>query len=87
MGRRRKNPVGYFKPPFVSYNTHTKESPVMRNENMILTSIDPGIVNCGIYVCCYNTKTKKETSLYLGRLEFKGGDSHYTKSISVLNKL
>ena len=87
MGRKYKNPVGYFKPPFISYNIHSRESPVMRNENMIITSIDPGIANCGIYVCCYNIKTKKETSLYLGRLEFKGEDSHYTKSISVLNEL
>jgi hypothetical protein len=81
------NPVGFSKPPFAAFNSHTKDSPVMRNENMIITSIDPGIVNCGIYVNCINTKSGKQTSLFLGKLEFNDGENHYITSINKLDKL
>jgi len=83
----KNNPVGFSKPPFASFNCHTRDAPVMRNENMVITSIDPGIVNCGIYVDCINTKTGKQKSLYLGKLEFNDGENHYTTSISKLDKL
>lgn len=83
----KANPVGYSKPPFISYNPHDYEAPVLRNENMIITSIDPGIVNCGIYINCYNTKTSKKQSIYLARLEFNKGMDHYAESIKKLQEL
>jgi len=90
--RRRSNkanPVSAVKPPFISYNPHDeKNSPVMKNENIIITSIDPGIVNCGIYVGCYNTKTKSHQSIFLSRLEFrKDEESHYVNSLKKLEEL
>lgn len=83
----KMNPTGFSKPPFAAFNPHVKEAPVMRNENMIITSIDPGIVNCGIYVNCIDTKSKKQTSIFLGKLEFNDGDNHYITSINKLDKL
>lgn len=67
-----KNNKGYSE-----LNPHSLEAPVMRNKNIIVTSIDPGIVNCGIYVCAYNTETKNHRSIYLERLVFNEGDNHY----------
>lgn len=83
----KNNPVGYSKPPFASFNPHDLDAPVMRNENMIMVSIDPGIVNCGIYVACYNTETKQYKSLYLSRLEFNRGENHYISSMKILDQL
>lgn len=83
----KKNPVGATKPPFATFNPHTYEAPVQRNENMIITSIDPGIVNCGVYVDCLNTETGKSKSLYLSRLEFNSGLNHYETSVKALDKL
>ena len=83
----KNNPVGLGKPPFASFNPHLKESPVMRNENMIIVSIDPGIVNCGVYINCLNTETGKETSIYMARLEFNKGENHYVSSLKILNEL
>lgn len=83
----KNNPVGYSKPPFASFNPHDLDAPVMRNENMIMVSIDPGIVNCGIYVACYNTVTKEYKSLYLSRLEFNRGENHYINSMKILDQL
>ena len=37
--------LGNLKPPFCEFNAHDYEAPVMRSENMLITSIDPGIVN------------------------------------------
>lgn len=83
----KANPVGFSKPPFAAFNPHSHESPVMRNENMIITSIDPGIVNCGVYVNCINTKEKTEKSLFLGKLEFNTGENHYVTSIEKFDEL
>ena len=83
----KMNPVGALKPPFKAFNPHTYESPVLRNENMIITSIDPGIVNCGVYVNCLNTKTNVKKSLYLARLEFNKTAEHYTESIRKFEEL
>lgn len=83
----KNNPVGFSKPPFASFNCHDKESPVMRNKNMIITSIDPGIVNCGIYVNCINTENEEQTSLFLGKLEFNDGENHYITSANKLDQL
>lgn len=81
--------IGNLRPPFCEYNPHDAEyeSPVMRNQNMIITSIDPGIVNCGIYVCCYNTEKKTHSSLLLSCLAFNKGDNHYIESMKQLNKI
>ena len=83
----KNNPVGFSKPPFASFNPHTRAAPVMRNENLIITSIDPGIVNCGIYVCYVNTNTGETTSLYLARLEFNKEENHYISSSKILDEL
>lgn len=83
----KNNPVGLGKPPFASFNPHLKEAPVMRNKNMIIVSIDPGIVNCGVYINCLNTETGKETSIYMARLEFNKGENHYVSSLKILNEL
>lgn len=75
------------KAPYSELNPHTVEAPVMRNKNIIITSIDPGIVNCGVYVCAYNTETKKHHSIYLQRLVFNKGDNHYLDSLSQFEEL
>ena len=83
----KNNPVGLGKPPFATFNPHTKDAPVMRNENMIIVSIDPGIVNCGVYINCINTETNQETSIYMARLEFNREENHYSSSLKVLDQL
>ena len=34
----KNNPVGLGKPPFASFNPHTRDAPVLRNDNMIIVS-------------------------------------------------
>lgn len=85
--RFNKNPVGAYKPPFADFNPHDLEAPVVRNDNLLITSIDPGIVNCGVYVVCINMKTQERKSLYLSRLEFNREDNHYVSSIKKLSEL
>jgi len=81
------NPVGFSKPPFSCFNPHTLQAPVRRNENLIITSIDPGIVNCGLYVNCINMESGEERSLYLSKLEFNKGENHYVESINILDRI
>jgi hypothetical protein len=57
--------IGNLKPPFCEFNPHDFDAPVMRNKNILITSIDPGIVNCGVYVSCYNTEKKTHESYFL----------------------
>lgn len=73
--------------PYGELNPHTLEGPVMRNENIIITSIDPGIVNCGIYTSAYNTETKKIKSIYLEKLVFNKTNNHYLDSLNQLYEL
>lgn len=73
--------------PYGELNPHTLEAPVMRNENIVITSIDPGIVNCGIYTTAYNTETKKIKSIYLEKLVFNRSNNHYLDSLSQLHEL
>ena len=80
----KKNPVGSFKPPFIDFNPHDLEAPVVRNNNLLVTSIDPGIVNCGVYVNCIDLKTNEKKSLYLSKLEFNKEDNHYVSCIKIL---
>jgi len=79
--------IGNLKPPFCEYSSHDYEAPVMRNQNMLITSIDPGIVNCGIYVSCYNTQKKTHESLFLSRLTFNKDSNHYIESLKQLNEI
>lgn len=66
----------------------SSEPPVLNTPNVIITSIDPGIVNCGIYTCSYNIEDKTHRSLYLDRLEFnENKDNHYIESINKLEAL
>lgn len=77
------------KPPYAVYNTHSHNSPVMVNDNIIITSIDPGIKNCGVFVDCYNTKTKEHTSILLTRLDFTKSttDNYYVSCVKQLDEL
>jgi hypothetical protein len=59
----------------------------MRNQNMLIVSIDPGIVNCGIYVCSLDTFTEKHHSQYLERLTFNDGDNYYETALKKLNEI
>lgn len=75
------------KNPFSEFNPHDYESPVMRTENIITISIDPGIVNCGVYIDCYNTVTKTHKSLHLARMNFKKSDNFYIECMKKLDEL
>lgn len=77
------------KPPYAVYNSHSHESPIMNNDNIIITSVDPGIKNCGVYVNCFNTTTKENTSILLTRLDFSKSneDNHYVSCIKQLDDL
>lgn len=77
------------KPPYAVYSAHSHESPVMNNDNIIITSVDPGIKNCGVYVNCFNTKTKDHTSILLTRLDFSKSteDNHYVSCVKRLDEL
>jgi len=79
--------IGNLKPPFCEFNPHDFDAPVMRNKNILITSIDPGIVNCGVYVSCYNTEKKTHESLFLARLTFNSENNHYVESLKQLNDL
>lgn len=84
---KNKQPVSG-KPPYIVYSAHSSESPVMNNDNIIITSIDPGIKNCGVYVNCFNTVDKSQTSILLTRLDFSaGGDNHYVNCIKEFDRL
>ena len=74
------------RPPYKVFNIHSYPSPLCKNDNIIITSIDPGIKNCGIYVNCFNSKTKEHTSLFLGKLNFTQEDENrYVNSIKQLD--
>jgi len=73
--------------PYQIYNPHTHNGPIVRNDNIIIVSIDPGIVNCGIYVGYYNEKTKETCSLYMARLTFNKSNNHYIESLNQLKQL
>ena len=77
------------KPPYAVYNAHSHHSPLMNNDNIIITSIDPGIKNCGVYVDCFNTVTKEHTSILLTRLDFSKSDTdnHYVSCIKQFDEL
>jgi hypothetical protein len=76
------------KKPYSELNPHSLEAPVMRIEGtVIITSIDPGIKNCGVYTCAYDTINKTHKSIYLDRLDFTNTDNHFIEAISKLDEL
>lgn len=79
--------IGTMKLPFCEFNPHEKPAPVIKNDNIIVTSIDPGIVNCGVYVCCYNLKEKTHKSLFLARLTFNQSENYYIESMKQFERL
>lgn len=87
-GRRRKHQTNIrFSSPFNFFNPHDGEAPYFNGRSVIIASIDPGILNCAIYVAKRKEKTKKKESIYLSRKDFSQESSHYTNSIKILEKL
>lgn len=74
---------------YVVYNPHIEStvSPRIINKNIIVTSIDPGVKNCGVYVNCFNTETKEHTSILLMRLDFSKTDNKYVECIKQFDDL
>lgn len=73
--------------PYHIFNPHSNPSPILRNNNIIIVSIDPGIVNCGVYIGYYDTISKKTSSLYMARLCFNKSTNHYVESMKQLKEL
>lgn len=73
--------------PYAEINPHSLEAPVMKNKNIIITSIDPGIVNCGIYTGAYDTENKTHKSIYLEKLVFNRAVNHYLEALNKLEEL
>lgn len=82
----KKTPEGY-----QVINPHDDQSSPRIEDEIVTVSIDPGIVNCGIYICSKNVKTKKETSLYLANANFcksmEEAEHFYFRSIKYLDEL
>jgi hypothetical protein len=59
--------------PYNLYTAHDSKTPkFLKEENeIIITSVDPSIVNCNIYVFGYNLDTKEERSIHIQRFNFK----------------
>lgn len=81
----KKNEDGYF-----LISTH--EGPAPYIDKVITTvSIDPGIVNCGVYICEKNLETREEKSLYMANANFcsslKESDKFFSESIKFFDDL
>ena len=90
----KKNPTNYnSKPPYIIYNPHSCDAPVIdpeQKDKITITTIDPGRINCGIYVGNYYKDEDKYWSKYLARLNFVTSEedkAHYVESVKVLDKL
>lgn len=69
-------------------NPHTiSPSPYRSDDTIIITSIDPGVVNCAIYTFSYNIVSKEKKSLYLNRIAFSSHSDQYISAISMLNEI
>jgi hypothetical protein len=76
------------KNPYSELNPHTLEAPIMRTKDIIIiTSIDPGIVNCGIYTSAYDTIKKTHKSIYLNKINFTGSSNCLVEAINIFDKL
>ena len=84
--RTNKN-ISSAQKPYHIFNPHNQTAPVLRNNNIIIVSIDPGIVNCGIYIGYYDIVSKETSSLYMARLSFNKSTNHYIESINQLKEL
>lgn len=89
--RRRgaKDPIdGSLAAPFNVFNPHDGKAPIYDGESIIVTSIDPGIKNCGVYIFKYNLLNGRKRSLYLARLQFSQEENnHYISSIKKFEDL
>ena len=89
--RRRgaKDPIdnSFSAPPFNIFDPHDDPAPYYDGESIIVTSVDPGIKNCAIYVQKINLLNDKKASIFLTRMDFTQDESHYTSSIKVLEEL
>lgn len=66
-----KSSVGA-KKPFEIYNVHERDNPKASSSgNITFAVIDPGCVNCGLFICKYNIKEDQIIPLILKRLQFK----------------
>lgn len=90
----KKNPTSYnVKPPYIIYNPHEGPAPLNspnEKEKITITTIDPGRVNCGIYIGNYYLDEKKYWSKYLARLNFVKTEEEkcqYAESVKILDKL
>lgn len=90
----KKNPTGYnIKPPYIVYNPHEGNAPLddpEEKDKITITTIDPGRINCGIYIGNYYRDKEKYWSKYLARLNFIVSEQdkcQYAESIKVLDKL
>jgi hypothetical protein len=79
--------IGNARPPYLEYNPHTGKAPIMKNQNILVVSIDPGVTNCGIYVGYYDTVTEIHKTLHLERLEFNDGINPYISSLEKLDEM
>lgn len=71
---------------FMEINPHTEEAPIIDDDYIIVTSIDSGVVNCGMYIECLELSTMKRRSLKLVYAKFNDGDNHYAESINFFDK-
>ena len=89
--RRRgaKDPIdnSFSAPPFNPFDPHDGPAPYYNGESIIVTSVDPGIKNCAIYVQKINLLNDKKTSIFLTRMDFNQDETHITSSIKMLEKL
>lgn len=89
--RRRgaKDPIdkAFSSLPFNVYDPHDGPAPYYDGESIIVTSVDPGIKNCAVYVQKVNLLNDTRTSLFLKRMDFSQDEGQYTSSIKVLEKL
>ena len=74
--------------PYKIFKDHhdDKESPILLGDEIIVTAIDPGYVNCGFYSMSYNIKTGKRKTICLDRLTFEAGNER-TDSIKQFDSL
>lgn len=86
MGRRRFRKKTVKRTKFKVFNSHDYESPKQYTDEIIITAIDPGHVNCGIYSMSYNVETKEKRSLYLNNFKFEK-DNERVSAIKKFNEL
>lgn len=84
----RQAPTNY-KLPYIVFNPHTLPACVSTGDDIIITIIDPGLVNCAIRTSIYNIIKRKSTTYLMKLINFtskKEGDTvhHYTNIFEFL---